>query len=40
VEIAAVSDLFPDRRSGLMKACRCGKSYETLKVPQFERPKT
>jgi len=32
VEIVAVSDLFPDRRSGLMKACRCGKSYESLEV--------
>ncbi len=32
VEIVAVSDLFPDRRSGLMKACRCEKSYESLEV--------
>jgi predicted dehydrogenase len=32
VEIVAVSDLFPDRREGLMKACRCGKSYESLEV--------
>jgi predicted dehydrogenase len=32
VEIVAVSDLFADRRSGLMKACRCGKSYESLEV--------
>jgi len=32
VEIAAVSDLIPDRRSGLMKACRCAKSYESLEV--------
>lgn len=32
VEIVAVSDLFPDRRDGLMKACRCGKSYESLEV--------
>ncbi|MFC1634431.1 Gfo/Idh/MocA family protein [Planctomycetota bacterium] len=32
VEIVAVSDLFPDRRRGLMKACRCDKSYESLEV--------
>ncbi|MGB2824398.1 MAG: Gfo/Idh/MocA family oxidoreductase [Phycisphaerae bacterium] len=32
VEIVAVSDLIPDRREGLMKACRCGKSYESLEV--------
>ncbi len=32
VEIVAVSDLFPDRRSGLAKACRCEKSYESLEV--------
>jgi predicted dehydrogenase len=32
VEIVAVSDLFPERRDGLMKACRCGKSYESLEV--------
>ena len=32
VEIVAVSDLFPDRRAGLMKACRCDKSYESLEV--------
>ncbi len=32
VEIVAVSDLFPDRRDGLMKACRCSKSYESLEV--------
>ena len=32
VEIVAVSDLIPDRRSGLMKACRCAKSYESLEV--------
>ncbi len=32
VEIVAVSDLFPDRREGLMKACRCAKSYESLEV--------
>ena len=40
VEIVAVSDLFPDRRAGLMKACRCDKSYESLeeliKDPQIE----
>jgi len=32
VEIVAVSDLIPQRRSGLMKACRCEKSYESLEV--------
>ena len=32
VEVVAVSDLFPDRREGLMKACRCDKSYESLEV--------
>ena len=32
VEVAAVSDLIPDRRNGLMKACRCAKSYESLEV--------
>jgi len=32
VEITAVSDLFPERREGLMKACRCDKSYESLEV--------
>jgi len=32
VEVVAVSDLFPDRRDGLMKACRCSKSYESLEV--------
>ncbi|MCR4414416.1 MAG: Gfo/Idh/MocA family oxidoreductase [Thermoguttaceae bacterium] len=32
VEIVAVSDLIPDRREGLMKACRCGKSYESLEA--------
>lgn len=40
VEIVAVSDLFPDRRRGLMKACRCDKSYESLeelvKDPKIE----
>ena len=30
VEVAAVSDLVPERRRGLMKACRCEKSYESL----------
>jgi hypothetical protein len=30
VEVVAVSDLIPDRRRGLMKACRCGNSYESL----------
>ena len=32
VEVVAVSDLVPDRRAGLMKACRCEKSYESLEV--------
>ena len=32
VEIVAVSDLIRDRREGLMKACRCDKSYESLEV--------
>ena len=32
VEIVAVSDLIPERREGLMKACRCAKSYESLEV--------
>jgi len=32
VQILAVSDLIPDRRAGLMKACRCEKSYESLEV--------
>jgi len=40
VEIVAVSDLFPDRRAGLMKACRCDKSYDSLeelvKDPKIE----
>jgi len=40
VEIVAVSDLMPDRREGLMKACRCKKSYESLeeliKDPKIE----
>ena len=46
VQIVAVSDLIPDRRSGLMKACRCDKSYESLEVlvkdprsrPSLSRP--
>ncbi len=40
VEIVAVSDLIPERREGLMKACRCDKSYESLeklvKDPKIE----
>jgi len=32
VDVVAVSDLIPDRRAGLMKACRCDKSYESLEV--------
>jgi len=32
VEIVAVSDLIPERRDGLMKACRCDKSYESLEA--------
>ncbi|MFP4056715.1 MAG: Gfo/Idh/MocA family protein [Candidatus Brocadiia bacterium] len=32
VEVVAVSDLIPSRRNGLMKACRCQKSYESLEV--------
>ncbi len=32
VEVVAVSDLIPERREGLMKACRCEKSYESLEV--------
>jgi predicted dehydrogenase len=32
VEIVAVSDLIPERCAGLMKACRCDKSYESLEV--------
>ncbi len=32
VEIVAVSDLIPERREGLMKACRCDKSYESLEA--------
>lgn len=29
VEVVAVSDLIPDRRAGLAKACRCAKTYES-----------
>jgi len=32
VEVVAVSDLIPARRDGLMKACRCAKSCESLEV--------
>jgi predicted dehydrogenase len=32
VEIVAVSDLIPERREGLMKACRCEKSYDSLEI--------
>jgi predicted dehydrogenase len=32
VEIVAVSDLIPIRRKGLMNACRCDTSYESLEV--------
>jgi len=30
VEIVAVSDLIKERREGLMRACRCEKSYDSL----------
>ncbi len=30
VEVAAVSDLFPDRCAALAKACRCAKTYPSL----------
>ena len=30
VEVVAVSDLFPERRDGLAKACKCEKTYESL----------
>ncbi len=30
VEIVAVSDLIPERRAGLAKACRCPKTYPSL----------
>ena len=40
VEVVAVSDLIPERRDGLMKACRCATSYESLeelvKDPKIE----
>ncbi|MGE5297158.1 MAG: Gfo/Idh/MocA family protein [Solirubrobacterales bacterium] len=40
VEIVAVSDLIPERRNGLMEACRCAKSYDSLeelvKDPKIE----
>jgi len=40
VEVVAVSDLIPERRDGLMKACRCSKSYDSLeelvKDPKIE----
>jgi predicted dehydrogenase len=32
VEVVAVSDLIPERCKALMKACRCGTSYESLEV--------
>jgi predicted dehydrogenase len=32
VEVVAVSDLIPERRQALMKACRCDTSYESLEV--------
>jgi predicted dehydrogenase len=32
VQVVAVSDLIPDRRRALMRACRCDKSYESLEV--------
>jgi predicted dehydrogenase len=32
VEIVAVSDLVPERREALMRACRCDQSYESLEV--------
>lgn len=32
VEVVAVSDLIPERCAGLMKACRCEKSYESLEA--------
>ena len=31
-EVVAVSDLIPERRKALMKACRCDQSYESLEV--------
>jgi len=32
VQVVAVRDLIPERRDGLMKACRCDTSYESLEV--------
>ncbi|MBE0537314.1 MAG: Gfo/Idh/MocA family oxidoreductase [Phycisphaerae bacterium] len=32
VEVVAVSDLIQQRREGLMKACRCDTSYESLEM--------
>jgi predicted dehydrogenase len=32
VTVAAVSDLVPERRAGLAKACRCEKTYESLEA--------
>jgi len=32
VDVVAVSDLIPERRQALMKACRCDKSYESLEI--------
>lgn len=32
VDVVAVSDLIPERRQALMKACRCNKSYESLEL--------
>ncbi len=32
VQVVAVSDLIPERREALMKACRCERSYESLEV--------
>ena len=32
VQVMAVSDLIPERRSNMMKACRCDRSYESLEV--------
>ena len=32
VQVVAVSDLIPERRSNMMKACRCDRSYESLEV--------
>lgn len=40
VELVAVSDLIPERRAGLMQACKCEKSYDSLeelvKDPRIE----